>query len=435
MATFKAHVQVLHSLVLLPGALFWIVFLQSGVSIDEEPEGARGSIIAVEVLEELTKEEIAVHLKAFGVPGRPEYAVSRFRIEYHTIDHLGVPAIASGSVVIPEQFGSALPLLSFQHGTTVAKKRAPSQQQIDLIGMGLGTSGYVTAFPDYLGLGSSSGLHPYVHAQSLSTAVVDFLRAVRVFCNDRGIALNDQLFLMGYSEGGYATLAAHRAIQEEYSSEFTVAASAPMAGPYHLSGVMMETILAGKPYPSPMYLPFTLMAYRQIYPIFDTPDEVFKPEYAVLMDSLFSGELNLHEINKALPEVPLAMLKDDFIHALKTDQHHPVREALAENDLHQWAPEAPVRLIHCKGDDQVDFANAEAALIGFSAHGATQVELVALEYGNHEECAPASILLGKMWFDQFKQNTECPAQIADNRQAEAGCRVMTTENRAGPSDL
>ena len=38
--------------------------------------------------------------------------------------------------------------------------------------------------PDYLGMGESPGLHPYVHGESEATATLDMIRAAREFISD-----------------------------------------------------------------------------------------------------------------------------------------------------------------------------------------------------------------------------------------------------------
>ena len=46
------------------------------------------------------------------------------------------------------------------------------------------------------------------------------------------VALNGQLFLMGYSHGGHVTMALHRELEQYHANEITITASAPMAGAY-----------------------------------------------------------------------------------------------------------------------------------------------------------------------------------------------------------
>ncbi len=400
-------------------ALFSLLVMGTGIS-QAMPQAdatsvasSRGDVIEIEQIETLSADAIAERLTNAGVPGVPLYGVELYRVVYHTVDVDGRPTQASGAIAIPIQSVGPMPLLSFQHGTVTGRHQVPSEQGFDLLSMGLGASGYVTVLPDYLGLGSSPGPHPYVHAKSLGTAVVDMLRAARQHCKAQGIELSDQLFLMGYSEGGYATMAAHREIQRLHASEFTVTASAPMAGPYNLSEVMAAQILASSPYPAPGYLPYTLLSYDYVYDVFGGMTSVLKDEYVPHLDTWYDGSKALSFINKQLPQVPYEMLHPDFVASFKQDTDHPLRQALAANDVHNWSPEAPMRLYHCVGDDQVSFRNAEKALSAFRAHGAGHVELAELNFGDHQQCAPPALFLGKLWFDEFKERSE-PAPMQAN---------------------
>ncbi|MEZ4703074.1 MAG: lipase family protein [Rhodothermales bacterium] len=372
-----------------------LVFAGAG----DEPR--RGTIVSVERIASVTVDDVAARLREAGVPGRPMYGVTLYRVLYRTTDTDGALTVASGALAVPEGLTAPAPLLSYQHGTTIAKDRVASMRDFDLIGMGFGASGYITALPDYLGLGVSDGLHPYVHAASLSTAIVDMLRAVRQYSADEGVLLGDQLFLMGYSEGGYATMAAHRAIEAQYADEFEVTASAPMAGPYSLSDVMFGQMVDDRSYPTTVYLPLTLFAYDQVYDLFENPSEVLAPPYDTTLPALFDGALDWREINAHLPDVPRAMLSASFLENLAQDPAHPLLRALRENDVFDWKPRAPMKLFHCLEDEQVPFRNAEMAIEAFHRHGAVDVDVAALDFGGHEACAPPAIFLGKLWFDAF----------------------------------
>ena len=406
--------------ILLLAALSWSPIQASLAShtidtpayIEQLPEIRRGVIASFEEIGSASRNEIAQQLAEQKIPGIPEHGVTLYRVVYYTVNVDGTEITASGAVAIPDGHEGPAPLLSYQHGTVSARHRVPSQEGLDLISMGLGGSGYVTALPDYIGLGESDTFHPYVHAKSLGTAVVDLLRATRQLCNELSIDLNDQLFLVGYSEGGFATMAAHRELELHYADEFTVTASAPMAGPYSLSEVMVDQMLDHKKYPSPGYLPYTLLSYDRVYGLFDELSTVFKEPYASRVDGFFDGIKTLQYINTQLPNVPLEMLTKDFVAALREDSH-PLRDVLAENDVHNWAPVAPMRLFHCVDDDQVSFRNAEVALKAFQEQGATHVELAALEFGDHEKCAPPALFLGKLWLDEFKED-KAPSLLQAN---------------------
>ncbi|MCK7491427.1 MAG: hypothetical protein MZW92_06745 [Comamonadaceae bacterium] len=66
------------------------------------------------------------------------------------------------------------------------------------------------------------------------------MRALRSWCSTHAINLDGRIFPAGYSEGGYATMAAQREIETLHAGEFAITASAPAAGPYDLSGTMLN---------------------------------------------------------------------------------------------------------------------------------------------------------------------------------------------------
>ena len=86
--------------------------------------------------------------------------------------------------------------------------------------MALAATGYIVVVPDYPGMGIDPGVHPYCH-KSLSYSVIDMIRAVR----DSGLLQNWQvkwdgrLYLMGYSEGGYATMVTAQELQLRHAAE------------------------------------------------------------------------------------------------------------------------------------------------------------------------------------------------------------------------
>ena len=295
------------------------------IAIEEQVDVRRGVMVSFEEIGSVTRDDIAAQLAEEKIPGIPEYGVTLYRVIYFTQNVDGAEIKASGAVAIPKSHNGPAPLLSYQHGTVSARHRVPSQEGLDLISMGLGGSGYVTALPDYIGLGESDTFHPYVHAKSLGTAVVDLLRATRQLCEELSISLNDQLFLAGYSEGGYATMAAHREIEHHYADEFTVTASAPMAGPYNLSEVMVEQILDDRSYPSPGYLPYTLISYERVYGLFGGLASVIKEPYAAQMAGSGRKQIGLILLEKLHPAA-------HRLAGLIRNRNQPLLAALSPND-------------------------------------------------------------------------------------------------------
>ena len=82
-------------------------------------------------------------------------------------------------------------------------------------------------------MANSNVYHPYHIKDSYTRAVIHMIRAVKqlsqTLINEESFQYNDQLFLAGYSEGGYATLAAQAGIEHLYNEEFHITESFPMA--------------------------------------------------------------------------------------------------------------------------------------------------------------------------------------------------------------
>jgi dienelactone hydrolase len=169
-----------------------------------------------------------------GVSLFTRFPVKVYKITYRTVDAAGTEVQASGAAVVPVMNHPAA-LLSHQHGTITSESGAPSNygnsSEVWSAGTVLASSGYVVSAPDYLGYGAAKNIsHPYEHRATLASASRDMLRAVRELCVTEKVALNGQLFLTGYSEGGYATMSLHKLLEEEHADEFTVTASAPAPG-------------------------------------------------------------------------------------------------------------------------------------------------------------------------------------------------------------
>ncbi|MCX8109248.1 MAG: hypothetical protein N3G20_10635 [Verrucomicrobiae bacterium] len=369
------------------------------------PKTDRGRLLQNVFLGSYTAFQINIALWMAGIPLTVSHDVDVYKLLYQTIDPVGAPTFASGALVIPKSAGVTWPLLSYQHGTVARKDEAPSAvgSSEQWLGVIFAACGYVTALPDYLGLGDSPGIQLYHHASSEATAAVDMLRATRTFCATKGILLNNQLFLAGYSQGGHATMALHRELEEYHSREFGLTASAPMAGAYDLSGVTTEDALSGRPMPNPHYFALLFAGYQSVYRLSASLADILAPPYDTLLPPLLDGYHSGSEINSIMPRDITKVLRPDYLERLRRDPNHPLRLALKDNDLYRWTPRAPMRLYHCAGDSDVIFANSQVALACFHARGATHVTLVdPNSSAGHGSCAQPAFLMAKRWFDSFR---------------------------------
>jgi len=369
---------------------------------------ANAQIISVELLQSFTIENVYAEMDDLGVPPGflpVNYAVDFYRVEYTTIHPNGSPVTVSGAVCVPVSEGCSFPLSSYQHGTIARRTDAPSFLSTEgMICVLYASAGYVSIAADYIGLGTSPGMHLYVHADSEASTCIDLLHATVELQEQLNYTLNDELFIWGYSQGGHATAALQRALETDAESPFTLTGSAPMSGPYDVSGVQAAVITGNDPYPTPGYLPYVVFSYQEAYGgiLYNDISEVFVAPYDELLPGLFDGNTSMGTINNQCPDVPSQMLQPALLELFQNDPQHPMRVALADNDLLDWAPQAPTRLLYCNADDQVNYMNSEVAYDAYIALGSTSVESIDLGAYDHGFCAPFAMFDGFQFFESLR---------------------------------
>ena len=348
-----------------------------------------------------------------------QYGVRYYKVTYTSPDLNGVQDTLSGLVVAPDNDTKIYPRLVYQHGTSSSKDNVPSsygqpgggEGDIPVFFAGMG---FVSLAPDYLGLGVSEGFHPYVHAESETWVALDMLRAFEDLQSQIDVHTNEQLFLTGYSQGGHASMALHRAVEGDPGAEFTATAAAHLSGPYSIGEVMRDFILSDTVYFYPAYIPNTLLSYQVVYGnLFDQIEDVFQAPYSGPIGQFYAGQLDPGDLNGQLIDLliategecrPTRMFQDSILQAVATDPDHPVNVALRANNVYQWAPQTPTRLFYCKADDQVPYVNSLVARDTMLARGA--LDLAAADQdstANHVQCVEPAVINTLVFFLGFQQ--------------------------------
>lgn len=387
-----------------------------------------------ELLKEFTKLQADSMLEANGVPAAifaTQYGVNVYRVIYESLNNQNNVIQASGLILLPVGDTCGAPMVSWQHGTELKKDDVFSNLRGEwVIGVIAAATGYASCMPDYHGMGYGDGFHPYQHAHTEAQSVIDLLRVCKDFAPQNDVELNGQLFLMGYSQGGHATMATHKEIQELYPNEFTVTASAPMSGAYDLSGAQFDMVAAFEPYSVPGYLPYLMKGYNVAYAdtLFSSYDEVFKVPYNTTIPPKLTGEYNIGAVNNVMPAVPREIIDSTYSANFFADSLHPFRIALKENDVYKWVPNTWMRISYCTSDEEVSPQNALNAYNYMIANGATKVSIaMRSETLGHFQCAQPSVLYAKIWFDSLA--TFCNVQTSLEEVATPGWSVLYTDGK------
>ncbi len=365
------------------------------------PADQPGELISAEFLITVTPAQIQQYLADFGAPitFTVDYSVDAYALLYRSRDKQGNLTDASGVIFIPQDIDT-LDLTSMQHGTVFRRSDVGSENALiafDALLMSM--KGYLVAAPDYLGLGSSQLLHPYLHAELSANSVIDMLRATRIYACENELLLSDKLFMAGYSEGGFVTLATQKEIETHYSDEFTLTAVAPMAGPYDLVGSTRQ-ILSQDSYNNPAFLAYLVVAYNDIYE-WDRLGDIFNEPFASQLPDLFDGTNSGETINGALTSSIDSLFNSDFRNAFLAGEEVDLNTALLENSFQGWGPIAPVLLIHGTADETVAYANSEFVYASLIENGGLSVNLVPLSGATHLTGALTSFFIAQDWFSSF----------------------------------
>lgn len=371
-----------------------------------EPEiQERGNVVKTELMGTFSISQIQTIFSTmnFDVPVNIsiKYSVDAYKIIYSTADHKGNIVPASGVIFIPvgKEINS---LVSLHHGTQTKRTKVGSVNILEAFdGLISAALGYYSVVPDYLGLGESDISHPYHHAKTSANTVIDMIRAGRKFAETNNIKLNGQVFLAGYSEGGYVTMAAHKEIEQNYGSEINVSASAPMAGAYDLN-YTARTILQKNSYNQPSFLSLFFVAYNNIYG-WNRLNDVFNSPYAEIIPGLFDGTKTTDQISDQLTNNVKLLLRQKFIEDYLSGKETDIINTFEENSLVNWKPVAPMRLYHGNADEYVPYANSVRARDYFAAQG-SNVELITIEGGTHYSSAIPSVVSAIAWFEELRLN-------------------------------
>lgn len=280
---------------------------------------------------------------------KPLYSVDTYKIIYTTTDANGRNVIASGLTAIPRkstQLGS--PVMSYQHATVKTDSGAPSNHATaDEPAVLFASLGYLVSATDYVGYGASKGLpHPYLLAAPTAASVVDFMTASARWRKMQAIADNGQLFLTGYSEGAYATMATQRLLTQNASQLPTMTYVG--AGPYDVA--------------------ITLNSYLDI----------------IRQQNLVLGLLVNPGFLKNLGATDRNNLRNLFLFAVLGSQsdvsfdatfldnflNDDVAAIASQSSVFDWTPKSAISFFHGRDDTTVSYANTDAIFRTMNNRGA-----------------------------------------------------------------
>ena len=369
------------------------------------------------------------------VAATPKCGVRVEYMQYNTVDVKGNKTDATGAVFIPTGTDASCsgnrPIVLNAHGTATTKaynfaevgnannEAGPAATLLAALFAG---QGYVVISPNYAGYDKSSlAYHPYLNAQQQSHEMADALKAGREVVRRTGsatnVADNGKLFVTGYSQGGYVTMATTRYLE---TLKEPVTAALPISGPYAMEA-FGDVVFGGKVMlGATFFAPLMARNYQEQYGnIYAKPSDMFAPANADEIPSLLpsasmtdmqlilsgklpasamfqkapTGNSTLDAISPSDPAFSFGfdaaqyLVKNDYRLGYLADAQknvdwavpylqgytnynpvpatlpeHPLRKALKANDLRGYLPTMPV--IMCGGNqDPMVFFDVNSSLM------------------------------------------------------------------------
>lgn len=397
----KFHRLILKILVI---SLFFFSVLTSCTKDDDEP--VYSTLVSKEYITGFTAGYITnmIDLASGSIPevstlkSLVSSDIKIYKVVYKTTVK-GNQVKVSGLVCVPSTPGD-YPVLSFQNGTNTVNAYAPSESPLSFsyqLIETIASMGYVVVIADYPGFGESAQIpHPYLVVEPTVNSLVDILFAVKelVEYDLPDISLDNEYYLMGYSQGGWATLALHKSLELKYADDFNLKASVCGAGPYDIL-LLFQDMVNVSSYPMPVYLGYIFSAYTSYNQLTNPVSEIFIEPYASRINNLFNGTLTSAEINSQLTPVISDLLTPGFLSGFDSStQYLSVRNAMTHNSITAWQTNIPLLLIHGEKDTHVSPLSTENMYLAMIEAGTSSVlceKVIIPDVGHEDGAFPAMI--------------------------------------------
>ena len=327
-------------------------------------------------------------------------AVRLYRVTYPSVipERGNAPTVASGLVAVPETGATSFPMVSYQHGTVYGKREVPSfpeqSSETRLMIAQFAGQGYVLIGADYFGLGASDAPEGYMVKGSHQQATFDMLTAARAVLGDLGVA-TPKLFLAGWSQGGFVTLAMLEKLER---SGVEVRAAATASAPADVFATLGGFL--GFPRPNDASWTPTLF----ILSAFSFENYYGVPGLArsVLTDDYYEISRRAYE---RLPFDP-ALIPTD-LHRIIRPEYFDARffaasaygRLIAETQAYRWVTRTPTRTYYGEADEAIRTEIGQLPMTYQRAIGNDRVEAVSTGATSHRGTFVTAAPLWKAWFD------------------------------------
>jgi len=377
----------------------------SGAPAPALPAGVTATLIARWDVARLNR-ILTTDTPAFsGVP--VEYPAARNAVRLYRVTYPSVvpelgnkPVMLTGLLAIPEVTQTTLPLISYQHGTVYGRQEVPSYPESSpetqlMIALFAG-QGYLLVGADYVGMGDSQEPQGYMVKASHQQATADLLPAARAVIAANGLTPS-QLFLGGWSQGGYVTMAMLERLEHiGVPVRAAATASAPVDPWAALNGFLNFPRPNDASWVGTLFI-LASFSFENYYRVPGLARSLLKPEHYDVCRSAYEGQaVDPTKIPTHLRELVAEPYFDASFFAGSA-----FGQLIAAAQAYRWVVRTPTRNYYGDTDEAITQGVGRLAMEFQRAMGNDKVEAISTGPTSHRGTYARGAAEWKRWFDSL----------------------------------
>ncbi|MFZ4928208.1 T9SS type A sorting domain-containing protein [Chryseobacterium sp. Mn2064] len=314
--------------------------------LDLTPQGVINFI--ANNLGEQNAPDFVSYLNSFNV------GLKGYKITYYTKNEKNILVKATGLLMYPN-VGFKLSTVVSDHGTTDSRHNVPSNLKGALsagfvVELSYVLNGYILMAPDYVGMGTGEGVHPYVDYATEAGATIDFITAANKALVQLNIKRYDEYFLAGYSQGAHAAMSTLKKLSSSNPNNIKFKYAYMGDGPYDFSGVTLNKGVLEKD-----VYPFTSFLANVLHTCNNTGYKTYNNDISEVISAEYLDRYNYHVVqdNGGLLWGPLLWRKlftNSFVNDVTNNPNNKLRQCMKPKDVYDWYNKTPMTLGHSTVD-------------------------------------------------------------------------------------
>ncbi len=329
-------------------------------------------------------------------------AVRLYRITYNSVipEMNNKPTVTSGLLAVPDTDAKSFPTVSYQHGTVYGRQEVPSfmeqSPETMLMIAQFAGQGYMVIGADYFGLGISKEPEGYMVKGSHQQATYDLVMASRAVAASMNLS-SDKLFLSGWSQGGFVTMAL---LEKLEAAGVKVDGAATASAPLDVYALMEGFLVYPRKFDAVWLNSIMILssfAYENYYGVPGLARSLLTDEYYAISKKAYDREpFNPADITPDLRK----LIRPEYFEP-QYFANSAFGKLVASAQSYRWVIKSPVRNYYGETDEAITPGVGRMAMTYAQSMGSGNPNVEAVSTGptSHRGTYATAVPHWKVWFD------------------------------------